>query len=424
LATRKSTPKKTTAVVHEPTPVHAVAKRLGVASRELLDRLEAEQPSWAVRSSSKKLSSEQIGEIDVMFGLVKPAKKAAAKKAPAAEAAPKKAAAKKAPAKKATAADEKPAAKAAPKKAAAKKAPAKKATAADEKPAAKAAPKKAAAKKAPAKKAPAKKATAADEKPAAKAAAKKAAPKKAAPKKSAAADEVVEKPKRSTRKSGPKSAEKAPTNAETAAAAGDSGTEGSEQKSRRPAKTEPRKPREPMHRPSEDRVEIERIAREYVDVALKGMGVNARTSASYDGRLLQLNLRGPGAVQLLGAANAGATTATIDAFQLVISKAVFGDVSRDKVVRIDAGGFRESRVQAVEKAAKRAVDFVKHRGLAVRFPVMNAMDRYAFHNTAGNTRGVIVESTGEGVFRMLTIDPVIKERPADEPEADGADANE
>jgi spoIIIJ-associated protein len=107
----------------------------------------------------------------------------------------------------------------------------------------------------------------------------------------------------------------------------------------------------------------------------------------------------------------------LDALQLLTSKAVFGDHSRDFVVRIDADRFRAGRTHTLAAAGKRLADFVRAKGMHVSLPVMNAFDRYAVHQAVGKTRGLYSESQGEGIFRALTVGPR-QARSADDESAD------
>lgn len=363
---------KVSANAEAPKRIHELAKEMGISSKELRTKITDLGFDWDVSNHMKVLTYEQQGELtDALSGKKKkaPAKKAAAKKAPA-----KKAAAKKAPAK----------------KAAAKKAPAKKAAAADEE-----APKKAA--KKPAAKRAAPKKAAADDAEAPKKAAKKPAAKKATPKKAAAADEAAteEKPKRTRTKKADKAAD-APAAAETPKR---------ERRERRPEREEVKDPEgfDPVG-----------AGIPYLKMVLKHLGLrSARVTGTYDGRRMELNIKGGGSVALIGSRNAGANGRMLDALQLLVSKVAFGDLSRARTVAIDIDGFRAGRVDALTGAGNRIAEFVKETGLFVRLPAMSNFDRYAFHKSAGRVRGLEVGSEGFGAFRMLGISPR-QQRPARE----------
>ena len=149
----------------------------------------------------------------------------------------------------------------------------------------------------------------------------------------------------------------------------------------------------------------------YVKAVLTQLGLpRAQVAGSYDGRRLEINIKGGGAIALIGAANAGASGQVLDSLQLLTSKVAFGDLSRARQIAIDVDGFRAGRVDALRDAGKRIARFVADNGVHVRLPAMSNFDRYAFHKSAGRARGVEVGSEGMGAFRMLGISPRGKKR--------------
>ena len=176
--------------------------------------------------------------------------------------------------------------------------------------------------------------------------------------------------------------------------------------------------------PPEDPAEVERAAREWVRTALPAMGVECRPKISYAGRRLEVDLCGPKADVLLGKPNAGTTGELIDALQLLLGKAVFGDRSRDRQVVVDVNGFRASRVErAFAAAGKRLARFMKDSGTQVAIPTMNNFDRYAFHKSAGRVKGVHAESQGYGAFRALIVAPARPPKQEQPPQGDEATAD-
>ncbi len=252
-----------------------------------------------------------------------------------------------------------------------------------------------------------------------KAAAKKAAPKKAAPKKAAkkstkkAAAKDEEAPKKAAKKSTKKAAakdEEAPAEDKPKRSRGKKRDDGD-----KPKRDDRRQRREEVKDP--EGFDPVGAGVPYLKAVLKQLGIrNARVSGNYDGRRMELNVKGGGAVALIGSMNAGANGRMLDALQLLVSKVAFGDLSRARSVAIDIDGFRAGRVDALSAAGKRIAEFVKDTELFVRLPAMSNFDRYAFHKSAGRVRGLEVGSEGFGAFRMLGISPR-QQRPARDEEA-------
>ena len=243
------------------------------------------------------------------------------------------------------------------------------------------------------------------------------APKKAAPKKKAAAKGKKDAPKKDGKKAKAKKDAPKKGDAPTGKKAKKDEKKAEGEKPKR-AKSDDDKGRERRDRrprredvPDPEGFDPVGSGVPYVKAVLKQLGLpRARVTGTYDGRRLEINIKGGGAVALVGSANAGASGRVLDSLQLLTSKVAFGDLSRARKISIDVDGFRAGRVDALRDAGKRIARFVADKGVHVRLPAMNNFDRYAFHKSAGRARGVEVGSEGMGAFRMLGISPRNKRR--------------
>lgn len=74
-------------------------------------------------------------------------------------------------------------------------------------------------------------------------------------------------------------------------------------------------------------------------------------------------------------------------------------------VHIDAGGYRDKRVQALERLAAEVAEEVEKSGEEKVLPCMEASDRRAIHVYLQNNPNVVTFSRGEGRERRLVIAP-------------------
>lgn len=340
--------------------IHAVAKAANLSSRELMDTIEQWDLGWDATNHMKRLSPEQIKEVEkrLEVKILDTLKEEAAKKAAAKKKKPKKAAAK----------PRKPAAKSQTDKKAADDKSAKKA---DDKPAKKSA--KPAAKPSDAKKA--------DEKPAEKtAAAKKPAPAK---------------------KDADKKEDKAP--AKKAAKADDKKARGPKDKK---SEREPTREREEAPEPAKlTPEEISARARTILADILDGMGFpHPRISVDVSPNAVRISLAGRGTADIIGQRNASATVDVLEALQLVVQKSLFGNDHRHgPAVAIDVMGFREGRQQELRAMANRMAEYVARTGKVLRVAGMNFIDRRAVHQGLYDNKNVRTESVGYGAMRSLEV---------------------
>jgi len=434
VATRKAQAPESEQSV-EPRRVREIAREVGLRPKDLIEVIESWREesgeTWEIAGhwSIVPPDLEAIILRELANDDAKSAATSAAKPAPATRAAATRAPGRRASSSKAAEAAPEAETGAAPKtkaKSKTKKADAPAETAALEEvapPKAKAAPaKKAPAAKAPAAKAPAAKAKSApakkasasttDEAPAKKAAAPKG---KASKSKSAVAvdaDAADAKPASTKAKRTTKAkASAAAATADAAEAAPPKAKSGAKTKTAPTKQTNDAAPTEPKAVSAAVVAEAERPSAApavvaYLKKALEAVGYHVpHVTTREDGDVIEALITGFEIESLLGPGAAAARTSAIEALEHLASRVATSFAERNITVRVDVAGFRQSRADVVAAAAKRISEFVSASGRPVRFGVMNAFDRFAFHNASKVVEGVRSESDGHGVFRRLGIYP-------------------
>jgi spoIIIJ-associated protein len=98
--------------------------------------------------------------------------------------------------------------------------------------------------------------------------------------------------------------------------------------------------------------------------------------------------------------------ATIDALQHLAARAAFhGAEGARKRVVIDAGGYRERRQEALERAADRAVEDALSFGRPVELDPMNSFERRIVHTHLKDRTDVDTHSEGDEPDRRLVVTP-------------------
>lgn len=105
--------------------------------------------------------------------------------------------------------------------------------------------------------------------------------------------------------------------------------------------------------------------------------------------------------------------ATIDALQHVVARAAFRGPEGDrKRVVIDAGGYRERRQSALERAAERAAEEALSFGRAVELDPMTSFERRIVHTHLKDRPDVDTHSEGDEPDRRLVVSPRESKSPA------------
>jgi spoIIIJ-associated protein len=77
----------------------------------------------------------------------------------------------------------------------------------------------------------------------------------------------------------------------------------------------------------------------------------------------------------------------------------------DTRLRVDVGGYRERRKEALGRFAMQMAAEVRESGVARVLEPMSSADRKVIHDALGNETGVMTRSEGEDPFRRIIIAP-------------------
>lgn len=151
--------------------------------------------------------------------------------------------------------------------------------------------------------------------------------------------------------------------------------------------------------------EIAERAKEVLSNILDGMGFpHPRIRVDVSSDAVRISLAGRGTADILGQRNASARTDILEALQLVVQKALFGNDHRNgPSVAIDVMGFREGREQELRAMAERMAEYVSKTGNVLRVAAMNFIDRRAVHQGLSELDDIRTESTGYGASRALEV---------------------
>jgi spoIIIJ-associated protein len=101
----------------------------------------------------------------------------------------------------------------------------------------------------------------------------------------------------------------------------------------------------------------------------------------------------------------GKEGAMLKALETIVGSIIFKILGSRVRINIDAGGYREKRVKALERLATEVVEEVEKTGQEKVLPYMEASDRRIVHTFLTDNPNVTSYSQGEGRDRRLVIAP-------------------
>ncbi len=120
-----------------------------------------------------------------------------------------------------------------------------------------------------------------------------------------------------------------------------------------------------------------------------------------DGDDLELNVSGQELGLLVGPR--GVTLQAVQDLARVASQRRLGD--HDTRLRLDVGGYRERRREALGRFADQMADEVKESGVARVLEPMSSADRKIIHDSLSSVEGIATRSEGEDPYRRVVISP-------------------
>jgi spoIIIJ-associated protein len=145
------------------------------------------------------------------------------------------------------------------------------------------------------------------------------------------------------------------------------------------------------------------IISEFMEGLLEAYGLEGElTSEKIDDETIEIQIAGDDLGLLIGPK--GQTLAAIqDLSRTVVQRQAAG--THHGRVRVDVGGYRQRRREALERFARSVAEDVKASGAQKSLEPMNAADRKVVHDTVNDIDGVATVSEGEDQRRRVVIIP-------------------
>jgi spoIIIJ-associated protein len=137
-----------------------------------------------------------------------------------------------------------------------------------------------------------------------------------------------------------------------------------------------------------------------VSSVLDAMGFEARVEVYDAGGFIAVDVAPDNTALFIGQKGE-----TIDAFQYLVNVAAFRERPFFKRVVLDAEGYRQRRVEAIQGMAHRTARRAVRERRTVEMPPMNSSERRVVHLFLSDNPGVTTESEGSGDNRRVKVSP-------------------
>jgi spoIIIJ-associated protein len=157
--------------------------------------------------------------------------------------------------------------------------------------------------------------------------------------------------------------------------------------------------REP--RPAADPAEVAAQAEKFLVGLAAAFGTSGTASRSIDGDEIEVNLDGSDLGLLVGPR--GSTLQAVQDLTRVVAQRRLGD--HDTRLRVDVGGYRAKRKEALGRFVNQVADEVVSSGSARALEPMPASDRKIIHDALTGRTDIATHSEGEEPYRRVVITP-------------------
>jgi len=144
-------------------------------------------------------------------------------------------------------------------------------------------------------------------------------------------------------------------------------------------------------------------AKAFIEELVAAFGLQGETTLVEDGDDLEVTVAGADLGLLVGPK--GATLQAVQDLARVASQRRLGDHSTR--LRVDVGGYRVRRREALGRFVTQVADDVQRSGTARALEPMSSADRKIVHEALLETTGVTTRSEGEDPDRRVVIEPVV-----------------
>jgi len=142
-------------------------------------------------------------------------------------------------------------------------------------------------------------------------------------------------------------------------------------------------------------------ARKFIDELVAAFSFTGTTELIEDGDDLEIRVHGENLGLLVGPR--GTTLQAVQDLARVASQRRLGD--HDTRLRVDIGGYRQRRKEALDRFAVQMADEVKQSGIARVLEPMSSADRKIVHDALSEVEGITTRSEGDDPYRRVVITP-------------------
>lgn len=150
-----------------------------------------------------------------------------------------------------------------------------------------------------------------------------------------------------------------------------------------------------------DAQQVGEEARRFMVGLLDAFGAEGAVDVVRDGDDLEVRVAGDNLGLLVGPR--GTTLQAVQDLARVAAQRRLGD--HDTRLRVDVGGYRERRREALGRFAVQMADEVKASGVARVLEPMSSADRKIIHDTLSGVEGIETRSEGDDPQRRVVIEP-------------------
>lgn len=140
--------------------------------------------------------------------------------------------------------------------------------------------------------------------------------------------------------------------------------------------------------------------RTFVSSVLDAMGFDARIEVYDAGRFIAADVAPDNTALFIGQKGE-----TIDALQYLVNVSAFRERPYFKRIVLDAEGYRQRRIEAIQGMAHRTARRAVRERRTVEMPPMNSSERRVVHLYLSENPGVTTQSEGSGDSRRVKVSP-------------------
>lgn len=151
-----------------------------------------------------------------------------------------------------------------------------------------------------------------------------------------------------------------------------------------------------------DTAQVGAAAQQFMSGLLDAFGLTGTVEVAEDGDDLEVRVHGEHLGLLVGPR--GTTLQAVQDLARVAAQRRLGD--HDTRLRVDVGGYRERRREALGRFALQMADEVRASGVARVLEPMSSADRKIIHDALAGQEGLVTRSEGDDPQRRVVISPV------------------